>query len=103
MFINNTSGNLGGAIASQQEVNLTIDNNAFAFNSAVNGGAINDVSSNTLSITANAFLGNTATNQGNSIWLDGYEGTVNGQTTPTAIINQLVSDNFLLLSNDIAI
>ncbi|MCE5317331.1 MAG: right-handed parallel beta-helix repeat-containing protein [Parachlamydia sp.] len=102
VFSHNSSGDLGGAIASGQETNLVIDHNAFSFNSAARGGAIGDLSSTTLAITANSFLKNAAA-QGKSVWLDGGQTTVNGVSSPGDIIDELTSDNFGLLSNDIYI
>lgn len=103
IFMNNKAGISGGAIASAQEGNLNITKNLFNFNSAANGGAINDVSSTTLSITSNAFTGNSATSDGNSIWLDGLESTVNGQIGALAIIDELKKDNAHLVADDIFI
>lgn len=107
LFLKNSASNLGGAIASSHEINLVIDNNLLANNSAMDGGAIADLSSVSVSIMDNVFGGhsNSAT-QGNSVWLDGKEGSVNGvspATNPMQVIMDLVDNNHALFSEDILI
>ena len=105
VFLGNKAGTYGGALASQDDTTITLNQNVFSFNTAANGGAISDTSSYALSITSDFFLGNSATTQGNSLWLDGGQTTVNGLplTPQSALITALVNANYLLFSDDIAI
>lgn len=100
-FLRNSAGLYGGAIASQQEPSVTLTNNLLNQNSAMEGASLHDVSSGTLNILSNVFASNTAAGLGKEIWLDGRQSLVNGQTSASAIINELTLDNLSLKDSEI--
>ncbi len=125
-------GGFGGALDVEPLIgNYVVQNNLFLHNTALFGGALDtSFESGPVSITGNLFIGNTATIQGGAIW-DGFDtgipltitgnffvansapqgtaiwldgtATVNGETSPAQILNQLVADNLALSGDDIFI
>ena len=112
VFIDNSAYYGGGAISGgnggDQE---NIISNVFIGNHAQYGGAVYDGSgapnpeftgqdfyapgTTSLLISGNVFAANSASLGGNSIFLDGTQGSVDGQTKPAQIINELVLTNFV--------
>lgn len=105
IFINNSATGPGSAIWDHGNSQVTITNSLFLGNTATQqgGGAIwEEDSVGAVTITGDAFGFNTAP-QGNSIWLDGSQPSVNGDSVMTNWINDLVNSNYFLPSRDIFI